>query len=162
MQVSNDTPALNYIEYFTKQLPIDLATMAALRDELAVRQGALSAAKDAIADRAKAASELAAAKDQAAAMVASAKEKEAKAKVQLDDLKTREKSLADNEKTFETSSVEREKTIEARKATVDTREMHQQQTQKNLDDKEVKLAADQAALDARIKAFQDKVAALSA
>ena len=55
MQVSNDTPALNYVEYFTKQLPVDLANMAMLRDELAVRQGALSAAQDAITDRAKAA-----------------------------------------------------------------------------------------------------------
>jgi chromosome segregation ATPase len=162
MQISNDTNSIDPIEYITKQLSKDLVQLIQVRDELAVRQGALSAAKDAIADRAKAASELAAAKDQAAAMIVSAKEKEEKAKAQLDDLKAREKSLADNAKTFETSSVEREKTIEARKATVDTREMHQQQTQKNLDDKEVKLAADQAALDARIKAFQAKVAALSA
>jgi hypothetical protein len=73
MQVSNDTPALNYVEYFTKQLPVDLANMAMLRDELAVRQGALSAAQDAITDRAKAAEELATARDQAAAMVASAR-----------------------------------------------------------------------------------------
>lgn len=64
MQISNDTAALNYVDYFTKQLPIDLATMAALRDELATRQGALSAAENAVADRAKAAEELAAARQQ--------------------------------------------------------------------------------------------------
>ena len=73
MQVSNDTPALNYVEYFTKQLPVDLATMAALRDELAIRQGALSAAQDAIADRAAATAELAKARTDAAAIMADAK-----------------------------------------------------------------------------------------
>jgi uncharacterized protein YecE (DUF72 family) len=153
---------LNYVEYFTKQLPIDLATMAALRDELAVRQGALSAAQNAIADRAKAADELASAKDQAAAMVASAKEKEDAAKAQLADLKNREKSLADNVKAFEASSAAREKAVEVREATSDTREMHQQQAQESLNDKEIKLVANQAALDARIKTFQAKVAALNA
>jgi pyruvate dehydrogenase E1 component beta subunit len=50
---------MDYMDYFTNQLPKNLATMAALRDELAVRQGALSAAQEAVADRAKAAEELA-------------------------------------------------------------------------------------------------------
>ena len=36
MNVSNDTPSVNYVEYFSKQLPIDLAKMAVLRDELEV------------------------------------------------------------------------------------------------------------------------------
>ena len=64
---------MDYMDYFLNQLPKNLATMAALRDELAVRQGALSAAQDAVADRAKAAEELAAAKVTAAEMVAGAK-----------------------------------------------------------------------------------------
>jgi hypothetical protein len=38
----------------------------------------------------------------------------------------------------------------------------QEQTQANLAALSAKLAADQSALDARVKAFQDKVAALSA
>jgi len=63
MNISGDTPGVNYIEYFTKQMPLDLAAMAALRDELAVRQGALSAAEAAVADRDAAAAELAAAKE---------------------------------------------------------------------------------------------------
>jgi uncharacterized protein related to proFAR isomerase len=162
MNVSNDTPALNYVEYFTKQLPVDLANMAALRDELAVRQGALSAAQDAIADRAKAAEELATAKSQADAMIASAKDKEDKAKAKTADLKAREDLLADSIKTFDEDSAKRETALFAREKTSDTREMHQQQTQNNLDVKEAKLLADQATLDARIKAFQDKVAALKA
>ena len=35
MNVSNDSAATNYVDYFTKQLPIDLATLASLRDEIA-------------------------------------------------------------------------------------------------------------------------------
>ena len=54
MNISNDNPSVDYVDYFTKQFPQDLAKMAALKDELAVRQGALSAAQDAIADREKA------------------------------------------------------------------------------------------------------------
>ena len=46
MNISNDTPGTDYLTYFTTQMPKDLAAMAALRDELAVRQGALSADED--------------------------------------------------------------------------------------------------------------------
>lgn len=162
MNVSNDTPALNYVEYFTKQLPVDLANMATLRDELAVRQGALSAAQDAITDRAKATTELATAKTQADEMIASAKDKEEKAKVKLADLKTREDALADSIKAFDLDSANRETALSVREKATDTCEKRQQQTQANLDAKEAKLIADQSALDARIKAFQDNVAALKA
>ena len=51
MIVANDIPQMDYIDYFTRQLPLNLASMAALRDELVVRQGALSAAQDALQDR---------------------------------------------------------------------------------------------------------------
>jgi ABC-type phosphate transport system auxiliary subunit len=44
----------------------------------------------------------------------------------------------------------------------DIREARQQQIQSNLDAKAAQLSADQAALDARVQAFQDKVAALKA
>ena len=70
MQVSNDTPAaLNYVEYFTKQLPIDLAALAKLRDELAIRQGALTAPQDAMTDREAARQELLKAQDKQALLL---------------------------------------------------------------------------------------------
>ena len=162
MNISNDTPALNYVEYFTKQLPVDLATMAALRDELAIRQGALSAAQDAVADRAKAAAELATAKTQAAEMVAAAKDKNDKAKVKTDELAARETELADQVKAFETFSAERDAALTIRENTFDTRERRQSENQTRLDALEAKLAEDQASLDARVKDFQAKVAALKA
>ena len=40
---------MNYVDYFTNQFPKDLAQMAVLRDELATRQGALTAADRLIA-----------------------------------------------------------------------------------------------------------------
>lgn len=162
MNISNDTPALNYVEYFTKQLPVDLATMAALRDELAIRQGALSAAQDAVADRAKAVTELTAAKEQSAAMLAAAKDKNDKAKIKTDELDARELDLTNQIKAFETSSAERNAALTTRENTFDTRERRQNENQTRLDALEAKLAEDQASLDARVKDFQAKVAALKA
>jgi len=58
MNIANDSPSTDYITYFTQQLPKDLAAMAALRDELAKRQGALSAVEDANKMREEAKAEL--------------------------------------------------------------------------------------------------------
>ena len=65
--VSNDTAAVNYVDYFTKQLPKDLAAMAVLRDELAQRQGAMSAVEDANKLKEQATAALETAKAEAAA-----------------------------------------------------------------------------------------------
>ena len=62
MNISNDNPSVDPIEYITKQLPKDLVQLLQVRDELAVRQGALSAVEDAVADRAKAKAEMEAAR----------------------------------------------------------------------------------------------------
>ena len=162
MNVSNDTPSMNYVEYFTKQLPVDLANMAALRDELAVRQGALSAAQDAVADRATAAAELTAARSQAADLVAVAKDREEKSKAKAAELTARESAVTDSIKAFDAASAERGTALGLREKASDTREARQQRIQADLDAKAAQLSADQAALDARVQAFQDKVAALKA
>ena len=162
MNVSNDTPSMNYVEYFTKQLPIDLASMAALRDELAVRQGALSAAQDAVTDRATAAAELTAARSQAADLVAVAKDREEKSKAKAAELTARESAVTDSIKAFDAASAERGTALGLREKASDTREARQQRIQADLDAKAAQLSADQAALDARVQAFQDKVAALKA
>lgn len=162
MNVSNDTPSMNYVEYFTKQLPIDLANMAALRDELAVRQGALSAAQDAVTDRATAAAELTAARSQAADLVAVAKDREEKSKAKAAELTARESAVTDSIKAFDAASAERNIALGLREKASDTREARQQRIQADLDAKAAQLSADQTALDARVQAFQDKVAALKA
>ena len=162
MNVSNDTPSMNYVEYFTKQLPVDLASMAALRDELAVRQGALSAAQDAVTDRATAAAELTAARSQAADLVAVAKDREEKSKANAAALTARESAVTDSIKAFDAASAERNIALGLREKASDTREARQQRIQADLDAKAAQLSADQTALDARVQAFQDKVAALKA
>jgi len=57
MDISGDNNHVSYdkaIDYFTKQFPLDLAQMMAARDELAQRQGAISAVQDANRLRAEA------------------------------------------------------------------------------------------------------------
>lgn len=152
----------NLIEYIQKQLSTDLTTLVNLQAELAQRQGAMSAVQDAAVDRAKAAEELATAQDQAAAMVASAKDMESAAKAKTADLKARETALADSVKAFEIASAAREAALDVREKTSDTREMHQQQTQDDLDVLIASLKSQEIALQARVKTFQDKVASISA
>jgi hypothetical protein len=54
----NDTAAFDPVEYYTKQLPLDLARLTELRDELRKRQGAMTAVDEAQKDRDAAAAEL--------------------------------------------------------------------------------------------------------
>jgi len=162
MQVSNDSAAVNYVDYFTKQFPVDLANMAALRDELAVRQGALSAAKDAVADRERAKQELDAAKAEAVVLKADAATDRAAAKQELDDAKAKAKDLNAQAKIALAAAVDREAAVELREKTVADCEAFQTAAQTEIDSQQAALKAQTAALDARIKAFQDKVAALTA
>jgi hypothetical protein len=162
MNISNDTPALNYVDYFTKQLPADLAAMATLRDELAIRQGALSAAKDTVALKEAAAKELNDAKAEAAALVAEAKDISAKAKVAKTVQDDRVKALDAIELALNTKIAAFEKSSATREISVSNREASATELEAKLKQQAIDLASSQAQLDARVKAFQDKVAALSA
>jgi chromosome segregation ATPase len=162
MQVSNDSAAVNYVDYFTKQFPIDLANMAALRDELAVRQGALSAAQDAVADRERAKQELDAAKAEAVALKVDATADREAAKQELADAKAKAKDLNAQAKAALAAAVERETAVELREKVVADLEDYQTEAQAEIESQQADLKAKTAALDARVKAFQDKVAALTA
>jgi hypothetical protein len=61
-----------FLEYIAKQFPLDLAQMVKAKDELAKRQGAISAVDRANNDRAKAAAELEAATAKASSILADA------------------------------------------------------------------------------------------
>ena len=165
MDFHGDGGSMNHtslIEYIQKQLPADLTTLVNLQKELAERQGAMSAVQNALADREKAAAELATAKDQSATMLASAKDKNDKSKIKADELAARELDLDNQVKAFETSSAERDAALTIRENNFDTRERRQNENQARLDALEAKLAEDQANLDSRVKDFQAKVAALTA
>jgi len=86
MNISNDgTANIDPVQYVTKQFPQEFAQYIAVRDELARRQGAMSAVEDSLKDRAKAKDELAKAEAEAAAMVNDAQETNAKSKAQMLD-----------------------------------------------------------------------------
>lgn len=158
MNVANDNPGINYVDYFTKQLPRDLAAMAQLRDELAIRQGALDAAAAAVDDRKAAAKELADAK----ALLEEVRGKNADAAAKNQQLKTREEKLVQYETATRASFDERERQIAAREAALDAREkLAAEQDQRN-QARERALVDEEAALASRVKAFQEKVAALRA
>jgi hypothetical protein len=153
---------MDYMDYFTNQLPKNLATMAALRDELAIRQGALSAAQDAVADRAKAAEELAAAKVAAAEMVAGAKDARAALKADQAQFKA-DRAAFDAAKTDNDAALAaRADLLSRQEASCNANELRQATTAASLDARAADLASATQALEARVKAFQEKVAGLSA
>ena len=157
MNISNDNPAVDYVQYFTKQFPQDLAKMAALRDELATRQGALNAAQDAIADREKAKEELANAKLQAAQILSDADKKNSEAKIKAADLDARDKLLSTNEASFAKSVSVKEIEIAKAESAISSKNAELYALAEKLTAAKSKLDSDRAALEARIKAFQDRV-----
>ncbi len=87
MDIANEKKPVDYLAYFTKQLPRDLAALATLRDELEKRQGAMTAVEDALKIKTDAVALRAAAKDEldAARKEAAAIAQESKVKLDLAD-----------------------------------------------------------------------------
>jgi len=161
MNIINDQPNVDYVTYFTQQLPKDLAAMAQLRDELAKRQGAMSAVEKANKDREKAAQELEAATAKAALIVEDA-EKVARANdAKKADLNTQESALLAKQKAFLSEAAAKTVDLVNREQQVANRESAVATLQNEYVSKLQSLDVDRVALDARIKAFQDKVAALT-
>jgi hypothetical protein len=152
MNVINDQSSIDYVNYFTNQLPKDLAAMAVLRDELAKRQGALSAVEAAAKDRELAKQEL-----------QNAKEEAEKLKKESNELMLKNKQaeafLFENKKQFEENSSKQKLELESKEKIL-------LQKEKQLKDKEealVKLEAEtnkkSLILDSLIKDHENKVKA---
>lgn len=168
MNIMNDQPNVDYVTYFTQQLPKDLAAMAQLRDELAKRQGALTAVEDSNRLRTEAEKIRKDAKDESDAMMALAKDRVAEAEAQHKALNDRETALDAKEAAFNSDADKRSAQLDARLKDV-------QRKEKDIQDRETKLLAgqdalaadraklqsDREALDARIESFRAKAAALS-
>lgn len=160
---------MDYIDYFTNQLPKNLASMAALRDEMAARQGAMSAVDDAMsavddanALKVQATLALETAKADAAGMLAAAQVTLSATEVDRRAVDARETSLKAREATFDESSERRvaaqdraDKSLTERESLAEAREI-------KLGIAETTLASNTKTLEARIVAFQAKVAALTA
>ena len=162
MNITNDGAQTDYITYFTKQLPQDLANMAALRDELALRQGALSAVEDSAKLRAEAAALLASTKDECATLKADsqAKNAEATAKKKLQD--TREADLDARAAAATKSAEDTQASLTSQALSLGKLEAALIAREGKLEEGLVALAAGKADLDARVKLFQAKAAALTA
>lgn len=163
MDITNDSQqAIDPIEYLTKKFPADLKQYVALRDELAIRQGAISAAEDTnkLLDQTKVITDNA--KAEAAQLVADAKETNAKAKAAKVLQDAREKELNVLIEQNNAKFAQMDAAYSTREQAILLREINAMERENKIKVDFDALAIGQAALDARVKAFQDKVAALSA
>jgi chromosome segregation ATPase len=162
LNISNDTPPTDYIDYFTRQLPVDLANMAKLRDELAIRQGALTAVEDAARDRAIAKDELEGARRSTKAMFDDANAQKDAAQALAAQVAADRNALDARIAAFDDASAKAEAVLAKRIAAADKRENDLAMLADSLTARSAQLDKDALALEARVKAFQDKVASLSA
>jgi capsid protein len=164
MDLSNGSGGIDsskLIDYFTKDFLTDLGKMAVLRDELAKRQGALSAVEDANKLRSDAQTYAQGLKAEADVNLNQAKQTNASAKELKTALDTREASLNTREGEYEKNNTALEKAVQAHKKAVADAEVSLQTAQNALKNEQLRLVADQTALEARVKAFQDKVASIN-
>lgn len=150
-----------FLDYIAKQFPTDLANMVAARDELAKRQGALSAVEKANKDREKAARQLEAATTEAGIIVADAQKVADANTAKRAELDAREAALLVEQRSFASEAAAKTSDLMRREQQVANREATVTVLQTEYANKLQTLDADRAVLDARVKAFQDKVAALS-
>lgn len=164
MDISNGSGGIDsnqLMDYFTKDFLKDLGKMAVLRDELAKRQGAMSAVEDANKLRAEADAYAKSKKVEVDGALEEAKETNAKSKAQKAALDAREKALDDRAKALDLASSEFEKSVAAKTQSLANEKASLLSAQNALKLGQDKLASEQAALDARIKAFQAKVASIA-
>ena len=151
----------NLLDYIKNQLPNELTMLVNLQAELAQRQGAMNAVADTLAARDEAKAALETAKAQADDMLAQAKDKLAAAKVKAAaaDAKDDETTKAATDFAAASSAKSAELAVWDKK--LGDKETDIAYRQDKLTAAEAAVVQDRAALEARIKAFQDKVAALS-
>ena len=171
MDISNGSGGIDsnkFIDYFTKQLPLDLAQMATLRDELERRQGAMTAVDDANKAKLEADAILASAKAESEDLIAQTNSQKQIADKLIVDLNQQQKDLDlkkinfDNQVDFQNAELnKRTKAADKRDDVLTERETIVKQKELDNSAKEAELAQYQVELDSRIKAFQDKVKLLS-
>ena len=164
MDISNGAGGIDsskLVEYFSTQFLKDLGQMAVLRDELAKRQGALSAVEDANRIRAEADAYAQSRQGETDINLAQAKEANAVAKALQVSLDAREADLNTRQGQLDKDTAALAKAVATHKQAVTAAEASLHSAQNDLKLAQDKLAADQAALDARVKAFQEKVASIN-
>lgn len=157
-----DVDFAKFTDYVLKQFGKDMKQTLEARDELAKRQGAMTAVNDAIKAKADAdvyADGIRATADAmqatSAEFLATAKAKDTASNKRQKDLDKQAADFAARVSVFDEASAARERKIRADQETLDAHaaDISAQQTT---------LRAEQSLLNARVKAFQDKVMALTA
>jgi len=162
MDVVHDNQPLDVVKYITTQLSQDLLNLIAVRDELAKRQGAMSAVEDASNLRTAAAAALESAKTDSAEMLALGRAELAMAKVKSSALNARELELNARETAFDDASAQIVNNQDLTARSLESREISATERETRLEANEAALASAQKTLAARIAVFQEKVAALTA
>jgi len=157
----NDAAPVDYVKYFTDQLPQDLAKLAALRDELALRQGNIDAVKKTAELKEQAKKELDEAKAEAAQLKAEAKADAAEASAKKKAQDAREKELTARAAELDKQAAAHAAAVAQKDKVLASREEALTKQAADLQALQQKLDRDRADLDARVKAFQAKVAALT-
>lgn len=150
-----------FLEYVQKRFSTDLANMVKTRDELAMRQGALTAVKDAAEDRQRAASALADALMEADILRAAAKAVSEAAAKQKTDLDEREATLNAKQETLNVLNITRTQALDKREKELAIQAVALAEERKDLTALNETLQTNQAAFETRVDAFQKKVASLS-
>lgn len=151
-----------FVEYLAKQFGKDMQATLAARDELAKRQGALSAVEATIQAKAAADAYYETTKQSCDKLTAEANELNAKAKEVTAVLDNREKVLDTREKADGVAQANRKKALDIRDAQLVAERAILNKRAAELEEKAAALLAGEASLAARVKAFQDKVALLTA
>jgi len=159
---SNDGAAFDPVDYYTRQLPLELARLTEVRDELRQRQGAMSAVEEAHSDRQAAAAELQAAKDQAAVLLADAKAADAKSKAKAAQLTEREKALAAAEAEAAAAVARRETAVATRERNAEAREVAVAASEERVIAAIAVLDAERTAFNVKVASFQSMAAQMKA
>jgi chromosome segregation ATPase len=160
MNITNDASSLDagkFLDYIKKNLSSDVAQLVAAKDELAKRQGALSAVEATI--KAKDAADVYALskKVDADAILEKAKEAKATAEALVAELKNNGAELEARIAVNDAELAQREKDVATREKKVQANANELDVRFGELKAENDKLDAATAALDARIKAFQDSI-----
>lgn len=164
MDISNGAGGIDsskLMDYFTKDFLKDLGKMAVLRDELEKRQGAMSAVNAALKAKEEADAYAVAKKVEADANLETAKVKNEESKTKKADLDAREKALDARQGEFEKDTAKSAKDLNAREKSLAAMQDALLSAQNDLKLAQDKLETDRSTLDARVKAFQDKVASIN-
>ena len=161
MDVFQSAAPVDYFEYFSKQFPEIVLNMARLRDELALRQGAINAVQETLAAREDARFILANAKKESEDLLAQANKELTQAKRKSTEAANTSKAYKAQVADFNKQSEAVLAQLSAEKSILQSRMDELDARERALQEREKAVSQAQIDLDVRIKEFQSRVASLA-